>query len=94
MFTCIEIKAVQISGKNKDFSDKDFLDIIEEFCDLSMISLYSTIRSSGNMSKDIYPSQLNFKKTNQSDNLASYFDLTFTIEKDGKIFCQAILGLQ
>ena len=34
--------------------------------------------------KDIYPSQLNVEKTNQSDNLASYLDLTFTIEKDGK----------
>ena len=32
--------------------------------------------------KDIYPSQLNVEKTNQSDNLASYLDLTFTIEKD------------
>ena len=35
--------------------------------------------------KDIYPSQLNVEKTNQSDNLASYLDLTFTIEKDGKL---------
>ena len=35
--------------------------------------------------KDIYPSQLNVKKTNQSDNLASYVDLTFTIEKDGRV---------
>ena len=26
----------------------------------------------------------NVEKTNQSDNLASYLDLTFTIEKDGK----------
>ena len=34
--------------------------------------------------KDIYPSQLNVEKTNQSDNLASYFDLTFTIEKEGE----------
>ena len=33
--------------------------------------------------KDIYPSQLNVEKTNQSDNLASYLDLTFTTEKDG-----------
>ena len=31
--------------------------------------------------KYIYPSQLNVEKTNQSDNLASYLDLTFTIEK-------------
>ena len=36
------------------------------------------------MSKTIYPSQLNVEKTNQSDNLASHLDLTFTIEKDGK----------
>ena len=36
--------------------------------------------------KDIYHSQLNVEKTNQSDNLASYLDLTFTIEKDGKSF--------
>ena len=35
--------------------------------------------------KDIYPSQLNVGKTNQSENLASYLDLTFTIEKDGKL---------
>ena len=35
--------------------------------------------------KDIYLSQLNVEKTNQSDNLASYPDLTFTIEKDGKL---------
>ena len=35
--------------------------------------------------KDIYPSQLNAEKTNQSDNLASYLDLTFTTEKDEKI---------
>ena len=35
--------------------------------------------------KDICPSQLNVEKTNQSDNLASYLDLTFTIEKDGKL---------
>ena len=35
--------------------------------------------------KDIYPSQRNVEKTNQSDNLASYLDLTFTIEKDGKL---------
>ena len=34
---------------------------------------------------DICPSQLNVEKTNQSDNLASYLDLTLTIEKDGKI---------
>ena len=33
--------------------------------------------------KDIYPSQLNVEKTNQSDNLESY--LNFTIEKDGKL---------
>ena len=36
--------------------------------------------------KDIYPSQLDVEKTNNSDNLASYFDLTFTTEKDGKLF--------
>ena len=35
--------------------------------------------------KDIFPFQLNVEKTNQSDNLASYFDLTFTIEKDGRL---------
>ena len=35
--------------------------------------------------KDIYPSQLNVEKTNQPYNLASYLDLTFTIEKDGKL---------
>ena len=35
--------------------------------------------------KDIYPSQLNVEKTNQSDNLASHLDLTFTTEKDGTI---------
>ena len=35
--------------------------------------------------KDIYPCQLNVEKTNQSDNLASYLDLTFTTEKDGKL---------
>ena len=35
--------------------------------------------------KDIYPSELNVEKTNQSDNLASFLDLTFTIEKDGKL---------
>ena len=35
--------------------------------------------------KDIYPFQLNVEKTNQSDNLASYLDLIFTIEKDGKL---------
>ena len=35
--------------------------------------------------KDIYPSQLNVQETNQSDNLASYLDLTFTIKKDGKL---------
>ena len=33
--------------------------------------------------KDIYPSQHNFERTNQSDNLASCLDLTFTIEKMG-----------
>ena len=32
--------------------------------------------------KDLYPSQFNVERTNQSDNLASYLDLTFTIEKD------------
>ena len=35
--------------------------------------------------KDTQPSQLNVEKTDQSDNLASYFDLTFTIKKDGKL---------
>ena len=35
--------------------------------------------------KDIYPFELNVEKANQSDNLASYLDLTFTIEKDGKL---------
>ena len=35
--------------------------------------------------KDICPSQLNVEKTNQSDNLASYLDLIFTTEKDGKL---------
>ena len=35
--------------------------------------------------KDIHPSQLNVEKTNQSDNLASYLDLIFTIQKDGKL---------
>ena len=35
--------------------------------------------------KDIYPSQLNVEIINQSDNLASYLDFTFTIEKDGKL---------
>ena len=35
--------------------------------------------------KFIYPSQLNVEKTNQSDNLASYLDSTFTVEKDGKL---------
>ena len=34
--------------------------------------------------KDIYPSQLNDETTKQCDNLASYLDLTFTVEKDGK----------
>ena len=35
--------------------------------------------------KDIYPFQVNVEKTNQSDNLASSLDLTFTIENDGKL---------
>ena len=35
--------------------------------------------------KDIYPSQLNVEKTNQSDSSASYLDLTFTIEKNRKL---------
>ena len=35
--------------------------------------------------KNIYLSQLNVEKTNQSDNLASYLDLTFTLEKDGNL---------
>ena len=35
--------------------------------------------------KDIYPCQLNVGRTNQSDNLASYLNLTFIIEKDGKL---------
>ena len=30
-------------------------------------------------------SQLNVEKTDQSDDLASYLDLTFTIGKDGKL---------
>ena len=32
---------------------------------------------------DIYPSQLNVEKTNQSDDLASYFDLIFSVGRDG-----------
>ena len=36
--------------------------------------------------KDMYPSQLNVEKTDQSDNLTSYLDFRFTIEKDGKLF--------
>ena len=35
--------------------------------------------------QDIYPSQHNVEKTNQSDNLACFLDLTFAIEKDGKL---------
>ena len=35
--------------------------------------------------KNVYPSQLNAEKTNEPGNLASYLDLTFTIEKDGKL---------
>ena len=35
--------------------------------------------------KDIYTFQLNVEKTNQSDNLGSYFDLTFAINRDGKL---------
>ena len=35
--------------------------------------------------KDIYPSQPNAEKTDQSDNSASYLHLTFTIEKDAKL---------
>ena len=35
--------------------------------------------------KGIYPSQLNVGKTNQSDNLANYLDLTFTIERDVRL---------
>ena len=35
--------------------------------------------------KGIYRSQLNVEKTNQSGNLASYLDLTFTIENYGKL---------
>ena len=35
--------------------------------------------------KDIYSSQLNVERTNQSHNLASYLDLTFTIQKDGRL---------
>ena len=34
--------------------------------------------------KDIYPSQFNIEKPNQSNTLASYLDLTFTIEKKRK----------
>ena len=37
------------------------------------------------MPKTSIPSQLNVEKTNQPDNLASYLDLAFTIEKDGKL---------
>ena len=37
------------------------------------------------MSKTSMPPNLNAEKTNQPDNLASYLDLTFTIEKDGKL---------
>ena len=38
------------------------------------------------MSKtSIYRSQRNVEWTNQSDHVASYLDLTFTIEKDGKL---------
>ena len=33
----------------------------------------------------VYPFQLNAEKINQSDNLSSYRDLIFTIEKDGKL---------
>ena len=35
--------------------------------------------------KDIFTYQLYAKKKNQSDNRASYFDLTFIIENDGKL---------
>ena len=35
------------------------------------------------MEKDIYPSQINVENANQSDNLASYLDLTSVIERDG-----------
>ena len=35
--------------------------------------------------KNIYLSQLNVERTNQSDNLSRYLDLTFTTEKDGKL---------
>ena len=35
--------------------------------------------------KNIYLSQINVEKTNQSDNMASYLDLTLIIEKDGKL---------
>ena len=35
--------------------------------------------------KDIYPSQLKIEKTNYSDNLSNYLDLTFTIERNGKL---------
>ena len=35
--------------------------------------------------KDSYTSHLNVERTNQPDNLSSYLDLTFTIEKDGKL---------
>ena len=35
--------------------------------------------------KDIYPSQHNVEETNQSDNLTSYLDLTFTTENYGKL---------
>ena len=37
------------------------------------------------MDKDMHSSQLNVETTNQSDNLASYLDWTFTVEKGGKL---------
>ena len=59
-------------------------DLLIYVFDISIIYLGLTIRSSGKNDKDIYPSQLNVEKTNQSNNLASYLDLTFTVEKMGK----------
>ena len=37
------------------------------------------------MSKTSIPPKLNVEKTNQSDNMASYLHLAFTIGKDGKL---------
>ena len=35
--------------------------------------------------KEIYPSQLTVEKTNKSDHLADYLDLTFIIDSGGKL---------